>query len=251
MDDRKLTLIVVPDGDLETKTYEIPYRKLRVLGWSAFALGLLLVIMLAFWFTIAAQAARVSGLVAELEEFEEERAKVDSLAHLLAEVEGQYEKVRQLLGADAPADGQAPSLPELSKGPGEGGPDGPVLDAWPLGTVRGYISRELTGSSETNHPGLDIAVPQSSYIRAAGAGTVVEAGSDPIYGQFIRIDHGGGLESLYGHASRLLVAKGAKVTRQALIALSGNTGRSTAPHLHFEVRLNGSPVDPRKYVNQP
>jgi murein DD-endopeptidase MepM/ murein hydrolase activator NlpD len=250
MDDRRLTFIVVPHGDLETKTVEISYRRLRLLGWSALALVCVLVFLLAFWWSVAAQAARVPALEGELKRFERERAKVDSLAHLLALVENQYERVRQMLGADAPVDGRQPMLPELPRNAkGEGGTAPPIIDSWPLGTERGFITRGLT--KDTNHPGLDIAVPQSSYIRAAGGGTVVAAGTDEIYGQHIRIDHGGGLESLYGHASRLLVKAGDQVKRQAVIALSGNTGRSTAPHLHFEIRQNGVPVDPLRFVRQP
>jgi murein DD-endopeptidase MepM/ murein hydrolase activator NlpD len=249
MDDRRLTFIVVPHGDLETKTVEISYRRLRVLGWSALAIVLILVFLIAFWWSVAAQAARVPGLEGELKRFERERAKVDSLAHLLAQVEDQYERVRQMLGADAPADGRPAMLPELPKNEKSEGTEAPIVDSWPLGTERGFITRGLT--KDTNHPGLDIAVPQSSYIRAAGAGTVVEAGSDEIYGQHLRIDHGGGLESLYGHASRLLVKAGDQIKRQQVIALSGNTGRSTAPHLHFEIRQNGIAVDPLRFVRQP
>jgi murein DD-endopeptidase MepM/ murein hydrolase activator NlpD len=155
-----------------------------------------------------------------------------------------------LLGADATAAGQQPVLPELSDGKSSSaGPDGPIVDAWPLGTVKGFITRGLTG--EADHPGLDIAVQQSTYIRAAGPGVVAEAGEHEIYGNFIRIDHGGQIETVYGHASQLLVSKGDRVKRLQVIALSGNTGRSTAPHLHFEVRENGKPVDPQRYVKQP
>ena len=77
------------------------------------------------------------------------------------------------------------------------------------------------------------------------------AGEDPVYGKYIVIDHGGGLESIYGHASRLLVGQGTRVKRLQMIALSGSTGQSTAPHLHFEVRKNGEAVDPYQYVKQP
>jgi murein DD-endopeptidase MepM/ murein hydrolase activator NlpD len=250
MDDRRLTLIIVPHGDLETKTFEISYRRLRFLAWGTLAGLCVLVVMVAMWFSLAAQAARVPPLKRELERFESERMKVDSLAHLLAEVEGQYERVRQLLGADAASAGQQPVLPALPVGGGgQGGPDGTIVDAWPLGTVRGFVTRGLTG--EADHTGLDIAVPQSTYIRAAGPGTVMEAGQDEIYGNFVRISHGNEIETLYGHASQLLVSKGDQVKRLQVIALSGNTGRSTAPHLHFEVREKGKPVDPQRYVKQP
>jgi murein DD-endopeptidase MepM/ murein hydrolase activator NlpD len=248
MDDRRLTFIIVPHGDLETKTFEISYRKLRLIASLTVGVVICLLVMVAFWFSMAANAARVRPLLKEISSFEADRAKVDSLARLLAEVEGQYAKVRQLLGSDGPVDGRQPVLPEL-RTKRDSANELPVIDGWPLGTVRGYITREPT--NDANHPGLDIAVQQSTYIRAAGAGKVVEAGNDSVYGNFIRIDHGSGLETLYAHASQLLVATGKQVARLEMIALSGNTGRSTAPHLHFEVRQNGVPVDPRRYVRQP
>lgn len=248
MDDRKLTLIVVPHGDLETRTFEISYRKLRLLAWGAFGAVCVAVVLLALWWSVAAKAAKVGPLQDRLAEFEKDRAKVDSLAHLLAEVEGQYERVRQLLGANAPVNGQRPTLPDLGANTASTISDTPVIDAWPL-QERGFVTRGL--SPQSNHPGLDIAVPQNSYIRAAGPGTVLVAGEDSIYGRYIRIDHGGGFETLYGHASRLLVSRGDEVKRAQVIGLSGNTGRSTAPHLHFEVRKNGAPVDPKQFVRQP
>ena len=249
MDDRRLTLIVVPHGDLDTKTFEISYRKLRFLAWTTLIGLCALVTMGGLWFYLLAQAARVPGLKEEIAKFEADKIRVDSLARMLTDVEAQYKRVRELLGADAVAAGQQPVLPELTDNAAKGGPEGPVVDAWPLGAVKGFITRGLTG--EDNHPGLDIAVPQSTYVRAAGAGRVIEAGEHEIYGQYLRIDHGGDVETLYGHASQLLVAKGDRVNRQQVIALSGNSGRSTAPHLHFEVRVKGSPVDPQRYVKQP
>lgn len=254
MDDRRLTFIVVPHGDLDTKTIEIPYRRLKVLLGLVTVAVLVLAIMVGMWWTILMRAARVPELEKQLRTLEKERAKVDSLAHVLAEVETQYERVREMLGADAPAAGKQPLLPELPKGvlrddDGDGVADSAAPDAWPL-TERGYVTRGLT-KTKTPHPGLDIAVPQNSYIRASGPGVVKTAGEDPVYGRYLVIDHGGGLESLYGHASRLLVSEGTRVKRQQMIALSGSTGQSTAPHLHFEVRKDGKPVDPYQYVRQP
>lgn len=243
MDDRRLTIIVVPHGDLETRTFEISYRKLRVLAWSGLVMIALLVMMLAFWFSIAAQAARVDTLEEEVARLERERRQVDSLAKVLADVETQYTRVRELLGANGSAAGQASPLPALGSSKAA-----PVVDLWPL-AVPGYVTRGLT--ADINHPGLDIAVPQSSHIRAAGDGVVIAAAEDSIYGRYIRIDHGGGIETLYGHASQLLVKQGQKVERGKYIALSGNTGRSTAPHLHFEVRRNGVAVDPLTFVRKP
>jgi murein DD-endopeptidase MepM/ murein hydrolase activator NlpD len=98
---------------------------------------------------------------------------------------------------------------------------------------------------------LDVAVPADTYVRAAGAGVVVDVGEDLVYGRFVSLDHGGGYRSLYGHASETLVELGQRVRRNEVIALSGSTGRSTAPHLHFEILLNGEPLDPLTMVRQP
>jgi murein DD-endopeptidase MepM/ murein hydrolase activator NlpD len=254
MDDRKLSIIVVPHGDLETKTLEIPYRTLKVLVVMAFIAFIALGLMVGFWFNIASKAARAKELENQLVKLESERAKVDSLAHVLAEVETQYERVRKMLGADAPSVGKQPLLPDLPKAvfrddDGDGVADMAAPDAWPL-TERGYVTRGVT-KSRTPHPGLDIAVPQNSYIRASGPGFIKTAGEDSIYGKYIIIDHGSGLETVYGHAARLLVTQGSRVKRLQIIALSGSSGQSTAPHLHFEVRRNGAPIDPYQYVKQP
>lgn len=264
-DERRLTVIVVPHGDLETRSFIISYAKLKILIVAGVSLLLVLAISLAFLFPIMAQAARVPGLERDLVELESQRARVVQLAQTLQEVEAQYERVRQLLGADAVLEGDsAPLLPPLrsdSTGEGQGDSAGPpggagteelaraLVTTWPLATA-GYITRALsTGGSE--HPGLDIAVAQNTYVRAAGAGTVRAAGVDDVYGHYVVISHGEKIETIYGHANRILVTPGDRVHRGDIIALTGSTGRSTAPHLHFEVRVDGRAVDPLTFVRQP
>jgi len=253
MEERRLTFIIVPHGNLETRTYEVSYRRLMVI---LVLVGLLLVgfvVMASSWWYVTAQAARVPGLEQELRILEEERAKVAELARTLAQVEEQYERVRRLLGADAAPSGREPLLPPLRSEPrGTESPQGDAAlpDSWPLART-GYITRTLTSDGEEAHPGLDIAVPMDSYIRAAGAGVVRDAGVDEIYGKYVLIDHVDGYESMYGHASQLFVAPGDSVERNEVIALTGSTGRSTAPHLHFEVRRAGEAIDPLALVRQP
>ena len=88
-------------------------------------------------------------------------------------------------------------------------------------------------------------------ITAAVRSVVAEAGSDSIYGLYVLLQHGNtGYYSMYGHASRLFVAAGDRVRQNEVIALSGNTGRSTAPHLHFEILQEGRPIDPFTLVRQ-
>ena len=112
----------------------------------------------------------------------------------------------------------------------------------------GNRSDPITGKRK-GHTGMDLAVPTGPPIRAALPGTVTvskyNAGG---YGYYVIIDHGNGLTTLYGHCSKLLAKVGQTVEAGDIIALSGSTGRSTGPHLHFEVRINGERTNPRAYL---
>jgi murein DD-endopeptidase MepM/ murein hydrolase activator NlpD len=98
------------------------------------------------------------------------------------------------------------------------------------------------------HAGIDIAVPYGTAIHAAAAGTVVIAGWVGGYGNYTCIDHGGGLATCYAHQSAYAVSQGASVSQGDVIGYVGCTGHCFGPHLHFEVRINGSPVDPLGYL---
>jgi murein DD-endopeptidase MepM/ murein hydrolase activator NlpD len=122
---------------------------------------------------------------------------------------------------------------------------------WPVrGQVNsGYGSRASPwlGKSEF-HSGLDIGAPVGTPIKSPAPGTVVFAGVNAEYGQTLIIDHGNETKSLYGHLSRLSVAVNEKVQRGEVIALTGNTGRSSGPHLHYEIQVKGQAVNPTRYL---
>lgn len=122
---------------------------------------------------------------------------------------------------------------------------------WPsYGTVTsdfGY-RRNPYGWGSEYHPGLDIAAPYGSAVYATGDGTVIEAGWDGGYGKKVSIDHGYGFVTWYGHNSRLAVEVGDRVKKGQVIAYVGMTGRTTGPHVHYEVHVNGQAVNPRKYL---
>jgi len=98
------------------------------------------------------------------------------------------------------------------------------------------------------HEGLDFTASAGTPIYAAAGGIVSTAEQTPDYGKIVKIDHGSGLETRYAHASRLFVRAGERVEKGQKIAEVGSTGRSTGPHLHYEIRLAGNPLDPRKYL---
>lgn len=119
---------------------------------------------------------------------------------------------------------------------------------WPLKRVEKSFVSSYMGDGR-NHKGMDIVAPKGTPVFAAEKGTVEFASSDSSgYGNYIIIDHGNGVKTLYAHCSALFVSKGDVVSQGEHIAAVGSTGYSTGNHLHFEVRINGTPVNPAKYI---
>ncbi len=100
------------------------------------------------------------------------------------------------------------------------------------------------------HEGLDFQANSGEPILAAADGIVITAEQTPDYGNLVKVNHGSGLETRYAHASKLMVKVGERVVKGQVVALVGSTGRSTGPHLHYEIRLNGNALDPRQYLNR-
>lgn len=173
---------------------------------------------------------------------EEKKEYLGELKTRQAELRKQYDQL------DAESDRLAAQIRAFQAA--QRGPVSPYRGslAWP---VRGRVS---SGFGTRMHPilrerrlhaGIDIAAPTGTAIRAAAPGVVISSGYRNGYGNTVVIDHGGSLSTLYAHCSRLYVRAGQKVRQGETIAAVGSTGLSTGPHLHFEVRVNGRPVDPR------
>lgn len=134
------------------------------------------------------------------------------------------------------------------------GPEGVLGTGKMLWPVRGRITSNFGWRfhpvlrKQKYHSGLDIAVRSGTSVLAADSGVVLVSGWRGGYGNFVAIDHGNGISTCYGHNSRLLVKVGEKVVKGQKIALSGSTGLSTGPHLHFEVRIKGAPSNPIPYL---
>lgn len=128
----------------------------------------------------------------------------------------------------------------------------PIPPKSPTGTFmrpfRGIVTSNYGYRGSEFHTGVDFAGPYGSTIVASDGGTVVFSGWKGNYGYCVIISHGNGLETLYGHCSKLLVSKGQKVAKGESIAKLGSSGRSTGPHVHFEVRKNGNHVNPWNYI---
>jgi len=122
---------------------------------------------------------------------------------------------------------------------------------WPVSgeitSPYGYRTHPIWGTT-IYHSGIDIGVDEGTPVHAADGGTVVWSGWMGGYGYAVVIDHGNGMSTLYGHNSELAVSEGQDVSKGQVIAYAGSTGNSTGPHVHFEVRISGDPVDPMGYL---
>lgn len=186
----------------------------------------------------------------------------------IEDLEAVYRNISSAMGVEATEDQRvnADSIYRLIRygytgdGSGFAGSDVPFIGAdgfcSPIGeNWRSVVTSEfgnridpITGERR-GHTGMDLAVPTGTPIRAALSGTVTaSAYNQGGYGYYVIIDHGSGLSTLYGHCSQLLAPVGRTVEAGDVIALSGSTGRSTGPHLHFEVRVNGERTNPRSYL---
>lgn len=200
----------------------------------------------------AAQEERVSRLSSIeqkrsslLADVKNQRKSIDSY---VAELEGSTRELEERLRSTVAARQSyappiAPSSGSRSWGTGRyvSPAEGPITSPF------GYRVHPIFGTLRF-HSGVDIGAYYASPVLAADSGTVIDAGWIGGYGNTVIIDHGGGYSTLYGHCSALYVSYGQTVTKGQQIAAVGSTGNSTGPHLHFEVRINGGPVDPLGFI---
>jgi len=206
----------------------------------------------------------MEGLRQENHLLREKVSQIEELSYNLKEYEKYVERINTILGVDSGQGGSKEDLVERGYQPTVQVGDNEVVTAnegqqlrsrsfgnevpseWPL-TRRGFITRRYAEES-TFHPGVDIAVPENTPVRTTASGVVAEVGWDNDYGNYVEVKHGKDFATIYGHNSRLIVSKGQWVRKGEIIAFSGSTGRSTAPHLHYEVRRRGVAVDPQPFL---
>jgi murein DD-endopeptidase MepM/ murein hydrolase activator NlpD len=172
-------------------------------------------------------------------------AALDRISEHEEELDGSVAAIQGKIAAQLSATGSTP----LPAGPIQGGSGGLI---WPVSgpVVSGFGPRNI-GAGYEFHPGVDIAVPEGTPIRAAASGSVIFTESEASsggYGNYTCIDHGGGLSTCYAHQSSFAVSAGQSVSQGDIIGYTGCTGYCLGPHLHFEVRINGSVTDPMGYL---
>jgi murein DD-endopeptidase MepM/ murein hydrolase activator NlpD len=227
-----LSIVIIPDGGGRTFRSRISYSMLSFLS-IVFVLLVGLIVYLSFQFgNILMQALKGMRAIERVQSLEMELTKIERLEREIAQLKDVKNQIEGMLGVI-----HSPG----SQSQGAKGSTRPSM--WP---VKGKVTKEYS----IEHPGLDIAVPEGSSIWSTADGVVRTAGWDEWLGFMVEIEHEDGFKTVYGHNSQVLVEKGSKVKRGDVIAFSGSSGRSTAPHLHYEVLQKGRNVDPRKYLKK-
>lgn len=214
----RFDIIIVPQGSSTVRRFQCSRRAVRigsVVTLCSLLAGAVTIGVLTFLYRYEYRAHTSTAL--EVTAFERERVILLAELEELRETVGQYERVPALL----PLRGRITSS---------------------YGVRRNDHARGLW------HEGIDIASPRGTPIRAAGNGIIRFTGSQEGYGSVILIDHEYGMASLYGHCSQIFVEEGQDVVRGQVIGTVGTSGLTTGPHLHYEVHLDGRPVDPALYL---
>ncbi len=205
--------------------------------------------------TIKQKQIIIDQLDADEQKYEEQISELEQLdieiAKMIKEAEEEAARIAAEAKAQAEAEAQAKAKTRIMSYQTEAANYNGGTLAWPGGgritSNFGGRTNPINGRSEF-HTGIDIAAPTGTNIVAAEGGVVIFSGTMGGYGKAVLIDHGGGLSTFYAHNSKLLVQKGDVVSRGEVVAKAGSTGYSTGPHLHFEVKVNGSAVNPMNYL---
>jgi murein DD-endopeptidase MepM/ murein hydrolase activator NlpD len=246
-------LMIVSDGVATPFGFRI---KAWVLKAALAALIVLLLLLLVFFINygrILVRASKTERLEKENESLRLYKYKLGLLEANMKETRAVVDRIAKIAGVDI----ELPELPPdsilfatIEGQSSEALMHGDSLtDGRPHGLpLKGFMTRGYSDDSADYHSGIDIAAAIGTPVLATATGNVVFAGYDSTYGLTVIIEHADNISSLYGHNSELLARPGDNVQTGTRIALSGNTGRSTAPHLHYEIRELGKSINPLKYI---
>ena len=205
--DQEWRFVVSPPGETEPIRFGMSVVKFRILAVAALLVLALMITGIAIYSRLLREASRTKDLAAEVLRLREDNEKIVVLAADLDEIRAREQQVRELLGiADDETTGRSAAAADSAEAPhalvGAPAPDGRFPRLWPL---RGELSRAFAPGPGHRHEGVDIASRTGTPVQAAGGGTVAYAGPDSIFGNVVKIDHGTGYTTLYGHNSRLAV----------------------------------------------
>ncbi|MBD3170566.1 MAG: peptidoglycan DD-metalloendopeptidase family protein [candidate division Zixibacteria bacterium] len=252
MDDSKyISFLIVPGEGGRTVSFRMHRLTLRVLMIIAAVLIFAGIAGAYFYGTLIKEAATAKQLRHENEMLLAQHAEVLKLRRELEKNREFVNRIAELAGVEY-SSAENSFLSDTTAG-ATGGSVSVAVDSSKVPSgypLRGFLSKRFSESGlfGEKHLGLDITCPEGTMVRTTADGNVVSAGWDDYFGYTIKIDHPSGYSTVYAHNQELRVHNGDKVKKGQVIALSGNSGKSTGPHLHYEVHKNGKPVDPEDYL---
>ncbi|UCF79158.1 MAG: M23 family metallopeptidase [Candidatus Eiseniibacteriota bacterium] len=247
----ELNVILVPPGGGKPSSFTLGRRGMMIAAVVLVGVLGLVVFSLRILGEVGRSSLTISRLKRENARLKQNQGKLATLEDELARLRVVERRMAKLMGIERQeSEGERPpaSASLLGSAIGTSGGDysGRMPTLWP---VHGEISRGFS-EERGGHKGIDIAVARETPVRGAGDGAVDFAGKDEVFGNMIILNHGSGISSLYGHNSSLTAKRGDAVHKGQIIAYSGSSGRSSAPHLHFEISRYGRQVDPLTFLSE-
>ncbi|MBU0983682.1 MAG: M23 family metallopeptidase [candidate division Zixibacteria bacterium] len=245
-----VTIMLVPDGTEPRSGWRVRRWVLKTVVISIVSILVGIVLFFSFYGKLVTRAAITERVTAENDDLRRYYYKVQILEGNLKQARELVTRMTEMAGIEY----EFPELPDDSvlfadlEEPTEAVTDRPFTRDWtmPVGLpIQGFVTQEFTVDSTNHfHPGVDIAAAVGTPVLATGSGVVDHIAYDSVYGHVVILRHNDSVTSVYGHNNRILVTNGQEVQVGGRIALSGNSGKSTAPHLHYEVRIHDKPINP-------
>ena len=267
---RQLSVLIIPDDGSSTKEFKLGYGLIRGLLLAELLLFVLVILGGVFYSRSLYWESEALRLTRDNQSLQNEMRQVTELADAVSRMKRVEQQLHAMLSpaiqvpeipVEEPVDVEAPALTtgverkrtvtRMARRGLATADDRLLPNVWPVGRFDGIVTQEFdppSGTVREGHLGIDIAAAEGAIITATADGRVVFAGEDEILGQVVSIDHLGVYLTRYGHNSALLVRTGDSVRKGQPVALVGNTGRTTAPHLHYEIWQQGTARNPRDFL---
>lgn len=244
------TIMLVPDGTEPRSGWRVRTWVMRLVVTSVIVVLVGIVLFFSFYGKVLSRAAMTEQVTKENESLRRYYYKVQLLEQNLSQAREVVRRMTQLAGIDY----EFPEFPDdstifaqLDRTTGAVVAH-PASSDWSLPAglpIQGFITQGFkVAEGGSYHPGIDIACAVGTPVLATASGVVEHIGYDSTYGHMVVVQHNDSVSTVYAHNSEILVQEGQGVMVGARVANSGNSGKSTAPHLHYEIRINGEPINP-------
>ncbi len=268
---RQLSILIIPDDGSSTREFKLGYGVLRSILVGEVLLVVLLILGGVFYWRSLYWESEALRLIRDNQGFQNEMRQVGELADAVTRMKQVDRQLRAMLSPAVKLPGspisavqtQSPALNTseearmtrtVVRAPSSGLSTTDtrlVPSSWPVGRFDGVVTQEFvppTGTVQKGHSGIDIAATEGAIVTATADGRVVFSGEDDLLGLVLSIDHFGAYLTRYGHNSALLIRSGEAVRKGQPVALVGTTGKSSGPHLHYEIWQQGTARNPRDFL---